>query len=93
MAHLPQPKLVLPFAALLAGALAAFAWRGAEVLAAPAAPAAPCTQWQTAVHPDAIDVKAPLPEAGKPIVSTGPVGWEPFAFGPSGQLVYRRCVK
>ena len=78
---------------VLAGALVALAWRGMDVHAAGGAGASACTQWQTAIYPDAVDLRAPLPEAGKPMISTGPVGWEPFAFGPSGQLVYRRCTK
>jgi hypothetical protein len=54
-----------------------------------------CQQWEVmltqATHMT-IDVKS-LPEAGKPVIETAPPGWEPFAFGPSGQLVYRRCAK
>jgi hypothetical protein len=54
-----------------------------------------CQQWEVmlseATHAP-IDVKA-LPGLGKPLVEPSPPGWEPFAFGPTGQLVYRRCAK
>ena len=54
-----------------------------------------CQQWEVMLTQPAritIDAKS-LPEAGKPVVETSPAGWEPFAFGPTGQLVYRRCVR
>ena len=55
----------------------------------------PCQQWEVMLAPTthaAADPK-PLPELGKPFIEQAPQGWEPFAFGPTGQLVYRRCAK
>ncbi|MBC8132001.1 MAG: hypothetical protein H7X95_03395 [Deltaproteobacteria bacterium] len=70
---------------------ASLAWsRGAT-----ADKAAGCQQWEVMVAQPAritIDAKS-LPEAGKPVVEQSPPGWEPFAFTPAGQLVYRRCGK
>lgn len=54
-----------------------------------------CAQWEIMVAAPTrltIDAKA-LPEAGKPLIEPAPPGWEPFAFTPGGQLVYRRCGK
>lgn len=54
-----------------------------------------CQQWEVMLGQPTrvtIDVKS-LPEAGKPVVEPAPPGWEPFAFTPSGQLVFRRCAK
>ncbi|MES1204561.1 MAG: hypothetical protein ABUS79_01365 [Pseudomonadota bacterium] len=54
-----------------------------------------CQQWEVMLGQPArvvTDVKT-LPELGKPFVEPAPAGWEPFAFGPSGQLVYRRCAR
>lgn len=54
-----------------------------------------CQQWEVMLAPStrtAADPKS-LPEAGKPYVEQSPQGWEPFAFGPTGQLVYRRCAR
>ncbi|MDX2018803.1 MAG: hypothetical protein SF187_01075 [Deltaproteobacteria bacterium] len=52
-----------------------------------------CKQWQTATLPPVIDLNAPLPEMDKPHTDTAPEGWEPFAVGHGGKVVYRRCVK
>lgn len=52
-----------------------------------------CKQWQTATIPPTIDINAPLPEMGKPRIETAPEGWEQFALGYGGLLVYRRCAK
>jgi hypothetical protein len=54
-----------------------------------------CAQWEVMLSEPthaSIDVKA-LPGVGKPLIEPSPPGWEPFAFGPTGQLVYRRCAK
>lgn len=54
-----------------------------------------CQQWEVMLAPStrtAAESKS-LPELGKPFVEQSPPGWEPFAFGPTGQLVYRRCAK
>lgn len=54
-----------------------------------------CQQWEVMLTQPArvtIDAKS-LPEAGKPVVEASPAGWEPFAFGPTGQLVHRRCAR
>lgn len=55
----------------------------------------PCPQWEVMLSQPTrvtIDAKS-LPELGKAVVEQAPAGWEPFAFTPSGQLVYRRCAK
>lgn len=54
-----------------------------------------CPQWEVMVGQATritIDAKS-LPEAGKPLIEQAPPGWEPFAFAPAGQLVYRRCAR
>lgn len=54
-----------------------------------------CQQWEVMLNQPTrvtIDVKS-LPEIGKPLIEISPAGWEPFAFGPTGVLVYRRCAK
>lgn len=56
---------------------------------------AECPQWEVMLAPAmrlAVDTKS-LPEAGKPMVERAPAGWEPFAYTPSGALVYRRCAR
>lgn len=52
-----------------------------------------CKQWQTAAMPPIIDINGELPEVGKPRIDTAPEGWEPFALGYGGQVIYKRCVK
>lgn len=64
-------------------------------VAAPVAGTTGCAQWEVMLAPPArvaMDTKA-LPALGKPVVEQAPVGWEPFAFTPTGALVYRRCAK
>jgi|GEM_PF-4773432 len=58
-------------------------------------PAPSCQQWEVALaSPTHLTIDArSLPEAGKPVTETSPPGWEPFAFTPTGQLVYRRCAR
>lgn len=54
-----------------------------------------CQQWEVMLGQSGhvvTDVRS-LPELGKPFVESSPAGWEPFAFAPSGQLVYRRCAR
>lgn len=54
-----------------------------------------CQQWEVMLSPSALAVidASAVPEMGKPFVEKAPAGWEPFAFRPTGQLVYRRCTK
>lgn len=58
-------------------------------------PAPSCQQWEVALaSPTHLTIDArSLPEAGKPVTEASPPGWEPFAFTPTGQLVYRRCAR
>jgi hypothetical protein len=50
-----------------------------------------CPQWEVLLaQPPSILTVQPN-EVGKPVVEKAPAGWEPFAYAPSGQLVYRRC--
>jgi hypothetical protein len=52
-----------------------------------------CPQWEVMLaQPPAIATMAPS-GIGKPVVEKAPAGWEPFAYAPSGQLVYRRCAR
>jgi hypothetical protein len=54
-----------------------------------------CQQWEVMLS-QAVRIandSRPLPEASKPYIEQAPSGWEPFAFGPTGQLVFRRCAK
>jgi hypothetical protein len=54
-----------------------------------------CAQWEVMLAPPGritLDAKS-LPEPGKSFVEHAPAGWEPFAFTPTGALVYRRCAK
>jgi hypothetical protein len=78
-------SLLLALAGLAAGLLLA--------LSAPRAQATGCPQWETMLaQPGPITVVQPA-EVGKPTVEKAPAGWEPFAYSPSGQLVYRRCAR
>jgi hypothetical protein len=51
-----------------------------------------CAQWEVMAEEQAV-VTAEKQEYGKPIVKKAPAGWEPFALGHSGLLVFRRCAK
>ena len=83
----------LSLAVLVLGG-AVLAWpRGATADKAPSPSG--CQQWEVMLGTATritIDAKS-LPEAGKAFVEQAPPGWEPFAFTPGGQLVYRRCAK
>jgi hypothetical protein len=88
------PKVMLVGALVAGGAF--FAWpRGANADKAAPGQQPSCQQWEVMVAPAvrSANEARPLPEAGKPIVESAPAGWEPFAFGPTGQLVFRRCAK
>ena len=72
---------------------AVVAWPGGAAADKPIAPAA-CPQWEVTVGQATqvtMDARS-LPQLGKPVVEQAPPGWEPFAFTPAGQLVYRRCA-
>jgi hypothetical protein len=89
------PKLVLALALVVGGALAGAAFTGVPRAAGAEANAPGCAQWEVmldALVRTNIDPKT-IPAPGKPYVEKAPAGWEPFAFGPTGQLVYRRCIK
>ena len=81
------------FATAFTTLVAATSWQA--TFAKPNAEASPgvCKQWQTATLAPVVDINGTLPEMGKPHIDTAPEGWEPFAFGAGGQLVYKRCAK
>ena len=86
MKHLRKPLLV--------GALVLLGVFVAEARETPPDKLPGCAQWEVMLAPSvrsASDSK-PLPELGTS-VEQAPAGWEPFAFNPSGQLVYRRCAR
>ena len=93
MTNLRPAALPLGLLALLGAVLVA--WPRGATADKPAAVVVPCPQWEVMLSQPTrvtIDVKS-LPEAGKAVVEQAPAGWEPFAFTPAGQLVYRRCAR
>jgi hypothetical protein len=52
-----------------------------------------CPQWEVMLAQPPPILTVPVSEIGKPVIEKAPAGWEPFAFAPSGQLVYRRCAR
>jgi hypothetical protein len=92
MTNLRPAALPLGLLALLAALV--LGWPRGATADKPAVVAA-CPQWEVMLSQPTrvtIDAKS-LPEAGKAVVEQAPAGWEPFAFTPAGQLVYRRCTR
>jgi hypothetical protein len=80
---------------LVVAGLVAVGWFLAWPRGATAEKPSICQQWEVMLAQpvrSANDAK-PLPEISKPYVEQSPAGWEPFAFGPTGQLVFRRCSR
>ena len=52
-----------------------------------------CPQWETMLAQPGLIMSVQPNELGKPVIEKAPTGWEPFAYTPAGQLVYRRCAR
>ena len=75
-------------AGVAAGLALAFSLSRSEVRAQSAG----CPQWEVMLAtPPPVAMVQPS-EMGKPVVEKAPAGWEPFAYSPSGTLVFRRCA-
>lgn len=79
-------SLVLVASGLIAGAFVALA-------AHADAEGGGCHEWEVMMAQPSPIISAQPAEIGKPLVEKVPSGWEPFAYSPSGALVYRRCAR
>lgn len=92
-----KQRIFVGVSAFLAGAVCVTA-AGWGQTAVSAVPPPSCAQYELllAAPPSAsaAGTSMRLPEYGKPAIEKAPAGgWEPFAYSPTGQLVYRRCAR